>query len=354
MAPYWTEHFGNPASGHAYGWAAAAAIELARQQIANAIGAQPTEIIFTSGATESNNLILKGIAESKWPQGRHIVTSAIEHSSILAPCRYLEQLGFEVTYLGVDPQGLINLAELTAALRSDTILVSIGAANNEIGVLQPLVEIAEICQSRGIPCHSDAAQALGKIDLNVRRDRLDALSLTAHKIYGPKGIGALYLRRGLRCVPQQLGGGQEQNYRSGTLATPLIVGWGAAAQLASQDRLAYGDRLTVLRDRLWQQLQVIPAGIGILNGSLTQRLPDNLHLSFPQTDSASLLREMWPLVAISAGSACSNGQPSHVMAALGRDPAWASLRFSLGRSTTAEQIDRVAAATIIAVKSLQS
>ncbi len=353
MAPYWTEQFGNAASGHAYGWAAAAAIELARHQIATAIGAQPAEIIFTSGATEANNLILKGIAESQWPHGRrHIVTAATEHSSILAPCKYLEQLGFEVTYLGVDDQGLIRLADLAAALRSDTILVSIMAAHNEIGVLQPLPEIAQICQARHIPFHSDAAQALGKIDLNVQRDQIDALSLTAHKIYGPKGIGALYLRRGLRCVPQQLGGGQEQNHRSGTLATPLIVGWGQAAQLASQDRRPYIDLLTGLRDRLWQQLQSIP-GV-ILNGSFTQRLPDNLHLSFPQTDSASLLREIWPLVALSSGSACSSGQPSHVMAALGRNPAWASLRFSLGRSTTTDEIDRIATATIAAVKSLQS
>jgi cysteine desulfurase len=352
MAPYWTEEFGNPASGHAYGWAAAAAIEVARQQIALAIGAQPAEIIFTSGATEANSLILRGIAEAQWPHGRHIVTSTTEHSSILAPCKYLEQLGFEVTYLGVDDQGLIRPKDLAAALRSDTILVSIMAAHNEIGVLQPLPEIAQICQARRIPFHSDAAQALGKIDLNVQRDRIDALSLTAHKIYGPKGIGALYLRRGLRCIPQQLGGGQEQNRRSGTLATPLIVGWGQAAQLASQDRLIYTDRLTNLRDRLWQQLQSIP-GV-ILNGSLAHRLPDNLHLSFPQTDSASLLREIWPLVALSSGSACSSGQPSHVMAALGRNPAWASLRFSLGRSTTTEEIDRIASATIAAIKSLQS
>jgi cysteine desulfurase len=352
MSPYWTEQFGNPASGHAYGWAAAAAIELARHQIATAIGAQPEEIIFTSGATEANNLILKGIAEAQWQNGRHIITAVTEHSAVLAPCKYLEKMGFAVTYLGVDQQGLIRLEELVAALRSDTILVSIMAAHNEIGVLQPLAEIAQICQARNIPFHSDAAQALGKIEINVQRDRIDALSLTAHKVYGPKGIGALYLRRGLRCIPQQLGGGQEQNQRSGTLATPLIVGWGQAAQLASQERLAYVNRLTGLRDRLWQKLQSIPAVI--LNGSLAQRLPDNLHLSFPQTDSASLLREIWPLVALSAGSACSSGQPSHVMIALGRNPAWASLRFSLGRSTTLEEIDRVAAATVAAVKSLQS
>lgn len=351
MAPYWTEHFGNPSSNHSYGWAAAAAIDQARAQVAQSIGAQPEEIIFTSGATEANNLILRGVAESEWQRGRHIVTVATEHRAILEPCAYLEKLGFEVTYLSVDDQGLVSLDQLAAALRSDTILVSIMAAHNEIGVIQPISEIATLCRQQGIPFHSDAAQALGKIDLNVQHHQVDALSLTAHKIYGPKGIGALYLRRGLRCTPQQLGGGQERDRRSGTLATPQIVGFGMAAQLAIQEQTDYTTRLTALRDRLWQQLQSVE-GV-VLNGAMDSRLPDNLHLSFPGIDQANLLREIHPYVALSAGSACSSGRTSHVLAALGRDARWASLRFSLGRFTTNEQIDRVAEATIAAIKLLQ-
>jgi cysteine desulfurase len=351
MAPYWTEHFGNSSSNHTYGWAAAAAIDQARAQVAQSIGAQPAEIIFTSGATEANNLILRGVAESEWQRGRHIVTVATEHRAILEPCAYLEKLGFEVTYLRVDGQGLLSLDQLAAALRSDTILVSIMAAHNEIGVIQPISEIATLCRQQGIPFHSDAAQALGKIDLNVQHHQVDALSLTAHKIYGPKGIGALYLRQGLRCTPQQLGGGQERDRRSGTLATPQIVGFGMAAQLAIQEQTDYTIRLTALRDRLWQQLQSVN-GV-VLNGALDSRLPDNLHLSFPEIDQASLLREIHPYVALSAGSACSSGRTSHVLAALGRDARWASLRFSLGRFTTNEQIDQVAEATIAAIKLLQ-
>jgi cysteine desulfurase len=351
MAPYWTEHFGNPSSNHTYGWAAAAAVDQARAQVAQSIGAQPEEIIFTSGATEANNLILRGVAESEWQRGRHIVTVATEHRAILEPCAYLEKLGFEVTYLRVDDQGLLSLDQLAAALRSDTILVSVMAAHNEIGVIQPISEIATLCRQQGIPFHSDAAQALGKIDLNVQHHQVDALSLTAHKIYGPKGIGALYLRRGLRCIPQQLGGGQERDRRSGTLATPQIVGFGRAAQLAIQEQTDYTIRLTALRDRLWQQLLSVD-GV-VLNGAIDSRLPDNLHLSFPGIDQANLLREIHPYVALSAGSACGSGRTSHVLAALGRDVRWASLRFSLGRFTTNEQIDRVAEATITAIKLLQ-
>lgn len=351
MAPYWTEHFGNPSSNHTYGWAAAAAVDQARAQVAQSIGAQPEEIIFTSGATEANNLILRGVAESEWQRGRHIVTVATEHRAILEPCAYLEKLGFEVTYLRVDDQGLLSLDQLAAALRSDTILVSVMAAHNEIGVIQPISEIATLCRQQGIPFHSDAAQALGKIDLNVQHHQVDALSLTAHKIYGPKGIGALYLHRGLRCTPQQLGGGQERDRRSGTLATPQIVGFGMAAQLAIQEQTDYTIRLAALRDRLWQQLQSVD-GV-VLNGAIDSRLPDNLNLSFPGIDQANLLREIHPYVALSAGSACSSGRTSHVLAALGRDARWASLRFSLGRFTTNEQIDRVAEATIAAIKLLQ-
>jgi cysteine desulfurase len=352
MEPYWREHFGNPASSHAYGWATAAAIDLARCQIAAAIQAEPAEIIFTSGATEANNLILRGVAEAEWQRGKHIVTVATEHRAILEPCGYLEKLGFEVTYLPVDGAGLIDLVQLEAALRSDTILVSVMAANNEIGVLQPWGAIGVLCRQRRIVFHTDATQALGKVSLDVQRDRIDALSLSAHKIYGPKGIGALYLRRSVRCIPQQLGGGQEQQRRGGTLATPLIVGFGLAAELAVTEQAVEIKRLQGLRDRLWQQLSPLP-GVH-LNGSLTQRLPDNLHLSFAGLETAALLTKLQSVVALSAGSACSNGRPSHVLAALGRDPRWAALRFSLGRGTTEAEIDRVAEATRAAVQFLAS
>jgi cysteine desulfurase len=352
MEPYWREHFGNPASSHAYGWAAAAAINLARSQIAAAIQAQPAEIIFTSGATEANNLLLRGVAEAEWQRGKHLVTVATEHRAILEPCGYLEKLGFEVTYLPVDGEGLIDLAQLEAALRSDTILVSVMAANNEIGVLQPWGAIGALCRQRQIVFHTDATQALGKVSLDVQRDNIDALSLSAHKIYGPKGIGALYLRRSVRCIPQQLGGGQEQQRRGGTLATPLIVGFGLAAELAVTGQSGSVEQLKGLRDQLWRQLSTLPRVQ--LNGSLTQRLPDNLHLSFAGLQTAALLAKLQPLVALSAGSACSNGRPSHVLAALGRDPHSAALRFSLGRETTETEIDQVAEATIAAVQFLAS
>jgi cysteine desulfurase len=348
MLPHWSEQFGNPASNHIYGWAAAAAIDLARQQIAQAIQAQPEEIIFTSGATEANNIILRGLAEAHWPHKRHIVTLVTEHRSILEPCAYLEKFGLEVTYLPVDAQGLITPEQVAAALRPDTLLVSVMAAHNEIGVLQPLGEIGALCQAQGVPLHSDAAQAIGYVDLQVHRDGLAALSLTGHKLYGPKGVGALYVRRGLRWQPQQLGGGQEFGHRAGTLPVPQIVGLGAAVALALQESQSRIQHLAHLRDRLWEQLQDLP-GV-ILNGGLERRLPHNLHLSFPQVESAQLLLALQPVVALASGSACSSGRPSHVMAALGRSPQWSSLRFSLGLGTTAAEIDTVAQATRAAVE----
>jgi cysteine desulfurase len=262
MMPFWTEHFGNPASvTHAYGWAAEAAVKGARAAIAAAIGATPAEVIFTSGATEANNLAIKGVAEAYFAQGRHIVTVQTEHRAVLDPCRYLEGLGFEVTYLPVQPDGLVDLETLATALRPDTILVSVMAANNEIGVLQPLGEIGALCRDRGILFHTDAAQAIGKIPLDVEAMQVDLMSLTAHKVYGPKGIGALYVRRRqprVNLAPQLHGGGQERGLRSGTLYPPQIVGFQQAVALAIAEMEPEQRQLQQLRDRLWQALADLP------------------------------------------------------------------------------------------------
>jgi cysteine desulfurase len=349
MVPFFTEYFGNPASNHFYGWTAMAAIDLARTQVAQAIGAQPEEIIFTSGATEANNLAIKGVAEASLQRGRHIITVKTEHSAVLAPCGYLEKLGFSVTYLPVDDRGLISVADLAAAIRPDTILVSVMAANNEIGVIQPLAEIGQICRQHQIPFHTDAVQAIGYLPIDVNDCGVDLLSLTAHKLYGPKGVGALYVRSGQTLAAQQLGGGKEK--RAGTLATMLIVGLGEAIELGMAMRVDESWRLQTLRNSLWQQLQEIPDVQ--LNGDLQQRLPHNLNVSFGGVQTSGLLRELQPLVALSAGSACASGQPSHVLAALGRSKTEANLRFGLGRGTTQMEIDRVAEATIKAIKLLR-
>ena len=349
MVPFFTEYFGNPASNHFYGWTAAAAIDQARTQVAQAIGAKPAEIIFTSGATEANNLAIKGVAEVSLQRGRHIITVQTEHSAVLAPCGYLAKLGWAVTYLPVDERGLISIADLAAAIRPDTILVSVMAANNEIGVLQPLAEIGKICRQHQIPFHTDAVQAIGYLPIDVNDCGIDLLSLTAHKLYGPKGVGALYVRSGQGLAPQQLGGGKEK--RAGTLATPLIVGFGEAIELGMSMLEPESLRLEALRNSLWQQLQALPEVQ--LNGDLQQRLPHNLNVSFAGLPTNGLLRELQPLVALSSGSACANGQPSHVLAALGRSKTVANLRFGLGRGTTEVEIDQVAEATIKAVKLLR-
>ncbi|WP_193364930.1 cysteine desulfurase family protein [Leptolyngbya sp. PCC 6406] len=359
MMPFFTEHFGNPASiTHAYGWAAEAAVKQARESLATAIAATPEEIIFTSGATEANNLAIKGVAEAYCTQGRHIVTVQTEHSAVLDPCRYLEKLGFEITYLPVQSDGLVDLATLAAALRQDTILVSVMAANNEIGVLQPLAEIGELCRDRGILFHTDAAQAIGKIPLDVQQMPIDLLSMTAHKVYGPKGIGALYVRRRnprVSLAPQLHGGGHERGRRSGTLATPQIVGFQRAVELAMESGAAEQDRIGKLRDRLWQALAPLP-GVS-LNGHPIQRLAGNLNISVAGVDGQALLLGLRSVVAVSSGSACStaNPAPSPVLKALGHSDAlaYASLRFGLGRFTTEADIDTVAAAvrdTILALK----
>jgi cysteine desulfurase len=352
MLPYFDEHFGNAASrNHLYGWSAAAAIDLARSQIATAIGAEPLDIIFTSGATEANNLAIKGIAEAHLSKGRHIVTAQTEHRSILEPCRYLEQLGFDITYLPVDENGLLSIGQLEAAIRPDTILVSVMVANNEIGVIQPIAKMAQICRQRQIIFHTDAAQGIGKIPFNVQSCPVDLLSITGHKVYGPKGIGALYMRPNVRLAPQIIGGGQEHGLRAGTLPTPQIVGLGQAIELAVSEQVLESQRLMALRDDLWRQLQQIPDIH--LNGSIGQRLPDNLNVSFARIFPNELLRELQGVVALAAGSACSSGQASHVLKAIGRSPNLASLRFSLGKFTTATDIDRVAGAVQQAVQKLR-
>jgi cysteine desulfurase len=352
MLPYFDEHFGNAASGnHLYGWSAAAAIDLARSQIAMAICAEPLDIIFTSGATEANNLAIKGIAEAYLSKGRHIVTVQTEHRSILEPCRYLEQLGFDITYLPVDENGLLSTGQLETAIRPDTILVSVMIANNEIGVIQPIAKMAHICRQRQIIFHTDAAQGIGKIPFNVQSCPVDLLSITGHKVYGPKGIGALYIRPTVRLAPQIVGGGQERGLRAGTLPTPQIVGLGKAIELAMQEQVLESQRLVTLRNDLWQRLQQI-SDIH-LNGSISQRLPDNLNVSFGGVSTNTLLRELQGVVALAAGSACSSGQASHVLKAIGRSSTLASLRFSLGKFTTATDIDRVAGAVQQAVQKLR-
>lgn len=359
MLPYFTEHFGNPSSlVHQYGWEAEAAVKQARATIAESIRAEPEEIVFTSGATESNNLAIKGVAEAYFSQGRHIVTVQTEHNAVLDPCRYLESLGFEVTYLDVPPDGLLDLTTLEKALRDDTILVSVMAANNEIGVLQPLADIGQLCCDRNILFHTDAAQALGKIPLDVDAMQIDLMSLTAHKLYGPKGIGALFVRRRRRRVqlaPQLHGGGQERGLRSGTLYTPQIVGFGKAVELALAELETEGQRQQQLRERLWQQLSQLE-GV-YLNGHPTQRLPGNLNISVAGVDGQALLLGLQPIMAVSSGSACSSAsmKPSHVLTALGRsnDLAYASIRLGIGRFTTLDEIDTVAESAIATIQSLR-
>jgi cysteine desulfurase len=359
MLPYLSEQFGNPSSqSHAYGWTAAAAVKSARHTIADAIHADPEEIIFTSGATEANNLAIKGIAEAYLPRGRHIITVETEHRAVLEPCRYLERLGFEVTYLKVLPDGLIDLAVLTQALRPDTVLVSVMAANSEIGVLQPLAEIGMLCRAHGVLFHTDAAQGIGKIALDVQAMSIDLMSLTAHKVYGPKGIGALYVRRRsprVQLAPQMHGGEQERGFRSGTLATHQIVGFGKAIELGLAEQPHEGERLKQLRDGLYTRLQVLD-GV-YLNGHPTQRLPGSLNISIEGIDGAALLLGLRSHIAVSSGSACASGdaKPSHALLALGRDRklASASLRFGIGRFNTLEHLDSAAEHVIRVVQSLR-
>lgn len=359
MLPYFTEYFGNPSSsGHIYGWEAEAGVKQARDTIAKAIDASPEEIVFTSGATEANNLAIKGIAETYFGKGRHIITLQTEHSAVLDPCNYLRSLGFEVTILPVQPDGLIDLDMLQQALQKETILVSVMAANNEIGVLQPLAEIGAICRAAGVLFHTDAAQAIGKIPLDVEEMKIDLLSMTAHKIYGAKGIGALYVRRRnprVQLSAQLHGGGHERSRRSGTLYPPQIVGFAKAIEIAIAEMETETKRLTDLRQKLWQQLSKLE-GI-YLNGHPTQRLPGNLNISVEGVDGAALLLGLQPVVAVSSGSACSSATiaPSHVLTALGHSEklAYASVRFGIGRFNTASEIEIVAQHVKATISSLR-
>ncbi|MFH7027232.1 MAG: cysteine desulfurase family protein [Heteroscytonema crispum UTEX LB 1556] len=359
MLPYFTQNFGNASSiNHVYGWEAEAAVKQTREILANAINATPEEIVFTSGATEANNLAIKGVGEAYFQKGQHIITVATEHNAVIDPCNYLKTLGFDITILPVQKDGIINLKELEKAFRPDTILVSVMAANNEIGVLQPLAEIGQMCGDRTILFHSDAAQAIGKIPLDVQAMKIDLMSLTAHKVYGPKGIGALYVRRRnprVQLAPQQHGGGHERGMRSGTLYTPQIVGFGKAVEIALIEQATENQRLTQLRQSLWEPLSQLE-GI-YLNGHPTQRLAGNLNISVEKVDGAALLLGLQPVMAVSSGSACSSATtaPSHVLRALGHSQqlAYASIRFGIGRFNTKEEIEKVAKHAIATIQSLR-
>jgi cysteine desulfurase len=347
MLPFFTERFGNPHSKqHAFGWEARDATEKARAQVAALINATPGEITFTSGATESSNLALRGAvdAAARRSLGTHVVTVATEHKSVLDTCVQFRQQGLDVTVLGVDAGGLVDLDALRAAMTPRTILVSVMAANNEIGTIQPLADIGAIAREHGALLHTDAAQAAGKIPIDVRAMNIDLLSLTAHKFYGPKGCGALFVRRTkprLALVPQVAGGGQEGGLRSGTLNVPGIVGLGSAAEICRLEMAGEGSRLGALRDRLLEGLRGRVQDVRV-NGSLERRLPHNLHVSFDGVEGEALLMALGDL-AVSTGSACASGSqaPSHVLQAIGAtsDRAGASIRFGLGRTTTAADID---------------
>lgn len=347
MLPYFTERFGNPHSvDHVYGHEAEDAVEKARGEVAEAIGADSREVIFTSGATESNNLAIKGAARFRRNERDHVVTVATEHKCVLESCHRLEREGFRVTFLPVEPSGLIDLERLAEAVTERTGVVSVMAANNEIGVLQPLAEIAEIARAQGAWLHSDAAQAVGKVPLDVAVLGLDLLSISGHKLYGPKGIGALYIRRRprVRLEPLIDGGGQERGHRSGTLPAPLCVGLGAACALAVSELESESARLARLRDRLLAALERRTEAV-LLNGDRKHRLPGNLNLAFEGTEAEALIRAL-PELAVSTGSACTSAEvePSYVLRALGLSDAraHASLRIAIGRMTTEAEIDTAA------------
>ncbi|MEZ5403054.1 MAG: IscS subfamily cysteine desulfurase [Bryobacteraceae bacterium] len=359
MLPYFKEHFGNAASrNHAFGWEAEEAVETARKQIAALIGANPKEIIFTSGATESDNLALKGVAEMYAERGNHIITAATEHKAILDTCKRLEKHGVRVTYLPVRQDGLVDLDMLREAFTDKTILVSIMYANNEIGVVQPIREIGKMCKEKGVLFHTDAVQAVGKVPVNVIEDNIDILSLSAHKMYGPKGVGALYVRRKsprVQLTAQMDGGGHERGMRSGTLNVAGIAGLGKACALAHAEMAEEGKRMAYLRDKLKDRL-LAELDETFINGSMEHRLPNNLNISFAYVEGESLLMGIND-VAVSSGSACTSAtlEPSYVLKALGAgdDLAHSSIRFGLGRFNTEEEVDYVAEKVIGVVKKLR-
>ncbi|MGB8275543.1 MAG: IscS subfamily cysteine desulfurase [Alphaproteobacteria bacterium] len=359
MLPYFTEKFGNPHSrSHRYGWEAEEAVEHARAQVAAIIGADPKEVIFTSGATESNNLAIKGVGRFYKDQKNHIITCVTEHKCVLESCRHLEQEGIDVTYLPVRKNGLIRLEDLEDAITDKTALVSIMTVNNEIGVIQPVAEIGKLCRSKGVFFHTDAAQAVGKIPLDVNAMNIDLMSISAHKFYGPKGIGALFVRRKPRVRLQALisGGGQERGMRSGTLPTPLCVGMGVACEIAQKEMGAERERLRYLRDRMYKRFMGELPEV-YLNGDLEQRIPGNLNLSFAYVEGESLIMGV-KNVSVSSGSACTSAslEPSYVLRALGVEEAMAhtSLRLGLGRFTTEEEVDRAVDEIVGQVKRLRA
>ncbi len=359
MLPYFTEVFGNAASrNHEYGWTAEGAVEKARQELARLIGAQEKEIIFTSGATESNNLALMGVAEMYREKGNHIITSPVEHKAILDTCQYLEQKGFQVTYLPVDQFGRVSAESVRNAITPQTLLVSVMAANNEIGSINPIAEIGAVCKEKGVLFHCDAVQAGGKMELDVEKMGIDLLSLTAHKIYGPKGIALLYVRRRnprVRLKPLIYGGGHERGMRSGTLNVPGIVGFGKAAELARTLMKVEVPRIKALRDHLWAGIQAELDEV-YLNGHPVERLPNNLNVSFAYVEGESLMMGMKEL-AVSSGSACTSSslEPSYVLKCIGvsEDLAHTSIRFGLGRFTTLEEIDFALEKVVESVKKLR-
>ncbi len=343
MVPWLYEKFGNPASNsHAYGWDAEEAVEQARSNVAELVGADAREIVFTSGATESNNLAIKGAAAAYSARGKHIITVATEHKAVLDPCKELERQGYEVTYLDVQENGLLDIAAFTAAIRPDTILASVMLVNNEIGVVQDISAIGTLCRDRNIIFHVDAAQATGKVAINLHQLPVDLMSFSAHKTYGPKGIGALYVSRKprVRLEAQMHGGGHEKGFRSGTLATHQIVGMGEAFRLAGLEMTTENERIKQLRDRFWAGLGALDAVY--LNGDLYQRVPHNLNVSFDYIEGEALIMALDSL-AVSSGSACTSAslEPSYVLRALGRSDelAHSSIRFSIGRYTTEQDID---------------
>ncbi len=357
MLPFFTERFGNASSRqHRFGWEANDAVERARKQVAALVGAGTKEIVFTSGATEANNLAIKGAAEATRDKGDHIVTVATEHKAVLDPCNRLEQRGWRVSVLPVGPDGLVDLRAVDKAVTGRTTLVSVMAAHNEIGVLQPIREIAAIAHAKGALVHTDAVQAAGKVPVDVEALDVDLLSMTAHKMYGPKGAGALFVRRGLQAnlTPQIDGGGQERGLRAGTLNVPGIVGFGAAAEIARAEMPGESKRLAALRDRLLDRLREVVEDVTV-NGSLTARLPGNLNVSFARVDGEALLVSLEG-VAVSSGAACTAAEPSHVLLALGlsKESALASLRFGLGRWTTEAEIDEASRMIGAVVEQLQT
>ena len=347
MIPYLTEKFGNPASrSHAYGWVADEAVERARAEVAALVNADPKEIVWTSGATESNNLALKGAAHFYSGKGKHIITMMTEHKAVLDTVRELERQGFSATYLAPEADGLLDLEKFKAALRPDTIIASVMLVNNEIGVVQDIAAIGEICRERGIIFHVDAAQATGKVAIDLQKLKVDLMSFSAHKTYGPKGIGALYVQRKprVRIEAQMHGGGHERGMRSGTLPTHQIVGMGVAFRLAQEEMASENERIRLLRDRLWQGLSDMEEVH--LNGDMEQRVPHNLNVSFNYVEGESMIMAVKDL-AVSSGSACTSAslEPSYVLRALGRSDelAHSSIRFSVGRFTTLEEVDYVVA-----------